>query len=168
MPAAILTDRKIDSLKPGKKIVEWWDKKVQGIGIRVSPKGKKTWFVMYRFAGLRRRLRCGRYPAVSLDKARQKAKQAVLDVSDGKDPAQERKDQELLVKRERLEAKTFAQLAKLYIDEYAKQDQHRRVQCRTAGHHLGRPDAGAADASDRRRSRTNADGRKTTASLISC
>lgn len=120
MPTAILTDRKIDSLKPGKEIVEWWDKKVPGFGIRVSPKGKKTWFVMYRFAGLRRRLRCGRYPAVSLDKARQKAKQALLDVSDGKDPAQEKKDQELLIKRERLEAKTFAQLARLYIDEYAK------------------------------------------------
>ena len=26
MPTAILTDRKIDSLKPGKEIVEWWDK----------------------------------------------------------------------------------------------------------------------------------------------
>jgi hypothetical protein len=120
MPTDNLTDRKIDSLKPGTDIVEWWDKKVPGFGIRVSPKGKKTWFVMYRFAGLRRRLRCGRYPAVSLEKARQKAKQALLDVSDGKDPAQEKKDQEAYIKKKRLEAKTFAQLAKLYIDEYAK------------------------------------------------
>jgi hypothetical protein len=120
LPTANLTDRKIDSLKPGKEIVEWWDKKVPGFGIRVSPKGKKTWFVMYRFAGLRRRLRCGQYPAVTLEKARQKAKQALMDVCDGKDPVQEKKNQEALVKRERLEAKTFDQLAKLYIDEYAK------------------------------------------------
>jgi integrase len=75
---------------------------------------------MYRFAGLRRRLRCGQYPAVTLEKARQKAKQALMDVSDGKDPVQEKKNQEALIKRERLEAKTFAQLAKLYVDEYAK------------------------------------------------
>jgi len=120
IPTAILTDRKIDSLKPGKEIVEWWDKKVPGFGIRVSPKGKKTWFVMYRFAGLRRRLRCGQYPAVSLEKARPKAKQALLDVSEGKDPAQGKKDQEAFIKRKGLEAKTFAQLSTLYIDEYAK------------------------------------------------
>jgi hypothetical protein len=43
-----------------------------------------------------------------------------LDVIDGKDPAQEKKIQEALVKREKLEAKTLVQFAGLYIDEYAK------------------------------------------------
>jgi integrase len=120
MPTANLTDRKIDSLKPGKDLVEWWDEKTPGFGIRVSPKGKKTWFVMYRFAGLRRRLKFGRYPEVSLERARQKARQALSDVSEGKDPAQQKKAEEALIKRERLEAKTFAQLARVYIEEYAK------------------------------------------------
>jgi integrase len=120
MPTANLTDRKIASLKPGKGLVEWWDEKTPGFGIRVSPKGKKTWFVMYRFAGLRRRLKFGRYPTVLLEDARRKARKALSDVSEGKDPAQQKKAEEALQKRERLEAKTFAELAQLYLDEYAK------------------------------------------------
>jgi integrase len=120
MPTANLTDRKIASLKSGNELVEWWDKSTPGFGIRVSPKGKKTWFVMYRSAGLRRRLKFGRYPEISLEKARIKARKALSDVSEGKDPAQEKKAQEALIKRERLEAKTFAQLAQIYIEEYAK------------------------------------------------
>jgi len=120
MPTANLTDRKIASLKAEKDLVEWWDEKTPGFGIRVSPKGKKTWFVMYRFAGLRRRLKFGRYPEVCLEDARKRARKALSDVSEGKDPAQHKKAEEALIKRERLEAKTFAQLAQLYLNEYAK------------------------------------------------
>jgi integrase len=120
MPTANLTDRKIASLKAAKDLVECWDEKTPGFGIRVSPKGKKTWFVMYRFAGLRRRLKFGRYPEVSLEDARRKARKALSDVSEGKDPAQQKKAEEALIKRERIEAKTFAQLANLYIEDYAK------------------------------------------------
>jgi hypothetical protein len=82
MPTANLTERKIASLKPGNELVEWWDESTYSFGIRVSPKGKKTWFVMCRFAGLRRRLKFGRYPEVSLEKARQKARKALSDVSE--------------------------------------------------------------------------------------
>jgi hypothetical protein len=57
-------------------------------------------------------------------KSSAKAKQALLDVIDGKDPAQEKKNQEALVKREKLEAKTLVQFAGLYIDEYAKVNKH--------------------------------------------
>ena len=120
MPTVNLTDRKIASLKPGKDLVEWWDNSTPGFGIRVSPKGKKTWFVMYRFAGLRRRFKFGRYPEVPLEDARRKARKALSHVSEGKDPAQQKKAEEAIQRRERLEAKTFGQLARQYIEEYAK------------------------------------------------
>jgi integrase len=120
MPTANLTDRKIASLKPDKDLVEWWDEKTPGFGIRVSPKGKKTWFVMYRFAGLRRRLRFGRYPEVALEEARRRARKALSDVSESKDPAQQKKAEEAVQRRERLGSKTFGQLAKQYLEEYAK------------------------------------------------
>ena len=120
MPTANLTDRKIASLKPEKNLIEWWDEKIPGFGVRVSPKGKKTWFVMYRFAGLRRRFKFGRYPEVCLEEARRRARKALADVSESKDPAQYKKAEEALIKRERLEAKTFGQLAQLYLDEYAR------------------------------------------------
>ena len=122
MPSTNLTDRMIASLKAEKDLIEWWDEKTPGFGIRSSPKGKKTWFVMYRFAGLRRRLRFGRYPEVSLEDARKRARKALSDVSEGKDPAQQKKAEEARARRERLETKTFAQLAHSYIEEYAKQN----------------------------------------------
>jgi len=120
MPTANLTDRKIASLKPGNELVEWWDEKTPGFGIRISLKGKKTWFVMYRFVGLRSRIKFGRYPEVCLEEARKRARKALSDVSEGKDPAQHKKAEEVAKRRERLEAKTFGQLAHQYLEEYAK------------------------------------------------
>jgi hypothetical protein len=84
MPTANLTDRKIANLKPGNEPVEWRNESTPGFGIRVSPKGKKTWFVMYRIAGIRRRHTFGRYPEVTLESARKKARKVLSDVSDGK------------------------------------------------------------------------------------
>jgi integrase len=120
MPIANFTDRMILGLKPQNKLTEWWDKKIPEFGIRVSPKGKKTWFVFYRFAGKRRRMNLGRYPDVSLEEARKKAGKARADVSDGKDPVQQKKLQQAEQKREMLGMKNFAQLGKQYVDEYAK------------------------------------------------
>jgi integrase len=120
MPTASLTDRKIDSLKPGKQLNQWFDKKVVGFGIRISQEGTKTWFVQYRFAGVRHRLKLGRYPDVHLAVARKRAQEALLLVSDGVDPAQKRKAEEESLKRERLATKTFAQLSRQFLDEYAK------------------------------------------------
>src|SRR6266496_2183217 len=120
MPTENLTDRKIASLKPGKGRVEYWDESTPGFGLRVSPEGTKTFFLMYRFAGLRRRLKLGRYPEVPLFEARKNAKKALAKVSEGKDPVQEKKADTAAAWRARLEAKTFAQLAEQYLEEYAK------------------------------------------------
>src|SRR5881397_1579290 len=106
MPTANLTDRKVASLKSEDRLVEWWDEKTPGFGIRVSPKGKKTWFVMYRIAEARPRLRLGHYPGKSLEKARREAKEALVAVSNGKNPARERQARIAELKRERLEART--------------------------------------------------------------
>src|SRR6266508_1664351 len=94
MPTENLTDRKIASLKPAKERTEYWDDGTPGFGLRVSPEGTKTFFLMYRFAGLRRRLKLGRYPEVPLFEARKNAKKALATVSEGKDPVQEKKANE--------------------------------------------------------------------------
>jgi len=120
MPTENLTDRKIASLKPAKERTEYWDDGTPGFGLRVSPEGTKTFFLMYRFAGLRRRLKLGRYPEVPLFEARKNAKKALATVSEGKDPVQEKKANEARARRERLAAVSFDQLAQQYIAEYAK------------------------------------------------
>jgi len=75
---------------------------------------------LYRYAGLRRRLKLGHYPELDLENARKKARNALNEVEDGNDPAQQKKDKRAEALRERLEAKTFAELSARYIEEYAK------------------------------------------------
>src|SRR5436190_22845326 len=77
---------------PGKQ-VEYSDDRVHGLGLRVSPKGSKTWTFRYRNEGGRqRRLTFGPYPAVSLDRAREKANEAIGQVADKLDPAREKRE----------------------------------------------------------------------------
>jgi integrase len=48
-------------------------------------------------------------------------------VSDGKDPVQERKNQAVELKRERLEARTFSQLANQYLEQWAKRQNREKT-----------------------------------------
>jgi len=120
MPKAKLTERKLKSLEPSDDREDFWDKKLPGFGVRVSTEGTKTFFLMYRFAGLRRRMNLGRYPEIPVAEARKQANRALNMVSEGKDPVQERKAEEAKAWRERLAAKTFSQLSQQYVEDYAK------------------------------------------------
>lgn len=114
-------DRTIQALKPGHKRVEYWDDTLPGFGIRVSPvgrkspKGRKTWIVVYRRPnGSVTRLKLGKFPTVTLAEARLKAKGYLGQVEiDGRDPVAER--------RAERDAETFDQLAEIYMRKWAKQ-----------------------------------------------
>ncbi len=67
-----LTDRSIAALKPKAKIYEVWEDGRTGLGVRMSPKGRKSWNYMYRFEGKARRMTLGTYPVMSLANARVK------------------------------------------------------------------------------------------------
>jgi integrase len=120
MSSLNFTDRAIASLKGARALVEYWDEKTPGFGMRVSPGGKKTWFVMYRIAGVRRRLRLGHYPVINLEVARKNARAVLQRVSDGIDPAQEKKNQLVAMEQKRRDARTFDQLAQEYLEQHAK------------------------------------------------
>jgi integrase len=96
--------------------LDYFDSDLAGFGIRISYGGRRTWFAMYRHARTRRRMTLGTYPAVTLADARKKAKAAIGQASDGKDPAGERRAQ--------LEVGTVKQLVGRYIEDYAKE--HKR------------------------------------------
>ena len=83
-----LTDIRIKkmSVDPNKR-VEVWDALLPGFGVRVSPKGTKSFILMYRFNGHLRRQTLGRYPLLSLAEARQKAKDILLKAQMNDDPA---------------------------------------------------------------------------------
>ena len=92
--------------------VDYFDQKPPGLGLRVTPGGRKTWFLMYRASGRLRRYTLGTYPALSLADARQLATDARHRVAHGGDPAQARRDGR--------QAPTVAELATQYLELYAK------------------------------------------------
>jgi integrase len=88
-----------------------WDENQSGLVLRVTPRGTKTWLVVYRQHGHRRRFTLGRFPQLGVADARQLARQRLGDVAGGMDPAGERAARKAEL--------TFAQLAELYIEQHA-------------------------------------------------
>ena len=111
------TDRDVRLLKPRSDRYEVWDTLTPGFGVRVSPQGHKSFFWLYRFEGRPRRVTFGRYPKLSLTKARarQAEAQELLEEKD-KDPGA------AIVKSRRAdrEAPTMNDLAAEYIEKWAK------------------------------------------------
>jgi len=61
-----MTPAWVEAVKPEAQTVEWRDALREGLSLRVTPKGRRTWYVRYSFAGRERRYRLGVFPAVKL------------------------------------------------------------------------------------------------------
>jgi integrase len=86
--AVVLTDRVVQQAKPGRARVEIPDVVVPGLYLIVQSTGVKSWAVRYRVGDRTRKLTLpGRYPVLSLAKARDAARTALGSVSEGADPA---------------------------------------------------------------------------------
>jgi len=109
-----LTDRTIQNTKPKDAQYELYDSDVRGLTIRVSPSGAKTFSLLYKM-GKNRRLTLGRYPSVSLAEARQRARQALSEISRGVDPANEKR-----LARRNYENYLFSHVIEDYVENYAK------------------------------------------------
>lgn len=91
MPVIKLSDAAVGKLEPpASGRVDYWDKAQPGFGLRLGSTGKRTWQVMYRAGGQRRRLALGEWPGLPLKLAREAAIQAMAQVEAGRDPARER------------------------------------------------------------------------------
>jgi integrase len=97
----------------GKVQTDYWDGSLPGFGMRVSSGGTRSWFVMYRYNGINRRMKLGNYPLMKLADARDAARAALRKAEDGQDPASESK-------RVKVRMDTVEDLAKLYIEQHAK------------------------------------------------
>lgn len=80
-----LTDVQVKGLKPGSTNYRVKDK--DGMYLEVTPAGGKLWRFKYRFHGKNKLLALGKYPDVSLAKAREKLSIARQQIAEGKDPA---------------------------------------------------------------------------------
>jgi integrase len=83
-----LTDRVVQQAKAKTARVEIADAVLPGLYLIVQPTGAKSWAVRYRIGRLTRKLTLpGRYPVLSLGKAREAARLALESVTAGGDPA---------------------------------------------------------------------------------
>jgi len=120
MPRVNLTVKKLDSLKPEAERLDYWDDSLAGFGVRVTPKGEKTFCVMYRLGGKQRRMTLGEYPVLKVADARDRAKDALELVRRGVDPVEEQRRREEAEVASRVEGFTFEALAKQFLEEHVK------------------------------------------------
>jgi integrase len=111
-----LTDRGIAALKPKPQRYEVWEDGRTGLGVRVSPVGRKSWVFMYRFGGKARRMGLGTYPAVGVAEARMKHAKARVLLEKGTDPG----TKEVSRKRAERAAETVADLVEEYLKKWAR------------------------------------------------
>jgi len=69
MKKQVFTNRFIERLKPMEKRFDVMEANKIGFGIRVSPKGTKTWIYTFKFDGKSQRESLGMYPEISLSQA---------------------------------------------------------------------------------------------------
>jgi len=129
MPKKRLTEAFVKSAKAlttdkGKvTVTEYADETTQGLALRVTPKGVKSWTYRYRANGIQKRLSLGKVDQVPLVDARKTAKAVIGQVASGVDPVMEKKLAKL-ASVENLGLRTVDQVWSLY-DKECEAGRHR-------------------------------------------
>jgi len=86
-----LSDTAVRNAKPKAKPFKLYD--LGGLFVFVTPSGGKHWRLKYRHGGKEKLLTLGRYPEVSLKDAREKRDAARIQMAQGLDPGQHKREQ---------------------------------------------------------------------------
>ena len=115
-----MTDVSIRKLKPKAQRYEVWEDGRTGLGVRVSPRNRKTFVFMYWLNGKARRMTLGVYGEghgqLSLADANVKHAEARKAVGEGRDPASETVE----ARQAEREAETVADLVEAYLEKWAR------------------------------------------------
>jgi integrase len=125
MPRIKLTKGVIDELSTPIKDHVYWDVACPGFGVKVTPKGRKVFIVLYRTGGAGSRLRkytIGPYGRVTLHQARAAAQQIFAAKLEGRDPATERRDA-----RRRMTTDQVHDLLESFIAKHVSQNRSARA-----------------------------------------
>jgi integrase len=120
MPRVKLTKTVIDALPTPSKETVHWDTGCPGFGVKITPKGRKIFVVLYRTAGGGSRLRkytIGPYGRVTLNQARVTAQKVFAAKLEGRDLAAEKKDS-----RKRMLADRVDDLLESFIAQHVSQN----------------------------------------------
>jgi integrase len=95
MPRLKLTKSGIDALPTPAKDLVYWDAGHPGFGVKVTPRGRKVFIVLYRVGGAgsrQRKYTIGVHGRITLHQARVSALKIFSARSEGRDPASERQE----------------------------------------------------------------------------
>lgn len=110
------TDKSIKHLKSTSKRRVVWAKGLPGLGIRISPKGTKSFVFKYDHEGQDRWITFGQYPKMKLHEALEKYADAIAKAEAGEDPAAKSVQKNKVARK----APTVRELAEEYIERHAK------------------------------------------------
>ncbi len=113
----IFTDKQIKNEKTKDYIYDLREPNGNGFALRVFPSGEKSWVFIYTFQGRKRRMTLGKYPTMTLKKAKIEHRKA-LDMlqNDRKDPALEKQKE----KAEARDSSSVEGLIEEYLEKHAK------------------------------------------------
>lgn len=110
---AKLTVRGVEAIRPGATDVIVWDSELAGFGCKVTPKGKRSYFLYYRTKeGQQRRPAIGVHGPMRPEAARATARLWLADVAQGRDPSHARTQNRA--------APTVRELCGRYMEEHAE------------------------------------------------
>ncbi|MFH7319771.1 tyrosine-type recombinase/integrase [Desulfurivibrio sp. D14AmB] len=101
----------------------FWDSELKGFGVRLNP-NSRVYIVQARIQGRTRRVTLGKHGVITTDQARDKARKALVDMAEGKDPAAEKARQKAVavtlrqVVADYIEARTLAPLSVASIQHH--------------------------------------------------
>jgi integrase len=139
MPRIKLTKSSLDALPPPSREIVYWDSGCPGFGVKVTPRGRKVFIVLYRTGGAGSKLRkytIGPYGRVTLHQARLSAQKVFAAKLGGRDPAGEKREA-----RRRIVVDRVADVLESYIAQYVSRNRSageitrllRREVCRAWG-----------------------------------
>ena len=140
MPRIKLTKSAIDRLPSSSSDVVYWDASMPGFGVKVTPKGRKVFIVLYRTGGAGSKLRkytIGPYGRVTLHQARVTAQKVFAAKFEGRDPAAEKREAKRRVVADRVE-----DLLESFISQRLSQNRSGAEISRLLRREIGQPWAG--------------------------
>jgi integrase len=121
MPNCKLTKRIIDTLPaPADRDEIWWDEDLKGLGLKITPAGRRVFLVQYRPAGDRRNPRkytIGEYGPTTPHQARVEAQRVLAERAAGRDPQAEKQ-----TAKRRIASEQVSDLAAEFIARHVSQN----------------------------------------------
>jgi integrase len=140
MPRIRLTKSAIDALPTSQSDEVYWDAGCPGFGVKVTPKGRKVFIVLYRTGGAGSRLRkytIGPYGRVTLHQARVAAQKVFAAKLEGRDPAAEKR-----AARRRIVADRVEDVLETFIAQRLSQNRSGDEIARLLRREVGKPWSG--------------------------